>query len=104
MKSIRVVLAEDHVTVRDGIRLLIEAEPDMEVVAAVPDGRRVVEAVAAAPPDVAVIDLSMPAGSGLSAARTLRRQWAAVAIVALTRHDDSAFVKELLDAGASGPR
>jgi len=99
---IRVLLAEDHETVREGLRLLVNAQPDMRVVAEVGNGRAVIEAVAALRPEVIVLDLSMPVMGGLSAARALKKAGASAAIVALTRHEDHAFVQELLEAGASG--
>ncbi|HKB10612.1 MAG TPA: response regulator transcription factor [Vicinamibacterales bacterium] len=99
---IRVLLAEDHETIREGLRLLIDAQPDMRVVSQVGDGRAAVDATATLRPDVVVLDLSMPVLGGLSAARELKKAGATSAIVALTRHEDDAFVHELLDAGAAG--
>lgn len=99
---IRVLLAEDHETVREGLRLLVNAQPDMRVVAEVGDGRAAVSASTTLQPDVVVLDLSMPVMGGLSAARALRQASATAKIVALTRHDDAAYVHELLQAGASG--
>src|SRR6185295_17714290 len=99
---IRILLAEDHETVREGLRLLVNAQPDMRVVAEVGDGRAAVDAVAALQPDVVVLDLSMPSMGGLSAARAMKSAGTSAAIVALTRHDDDAYVHELLAAGASG--
>ena len=99
--KIRVLLAEDHETVREGLRLLVNAQADMEVVGEAGDGRAALEATAALKPDVVVLDLSMPVMGGLSAARAMKRSGASPAIVALTRHDDDAFVQELLEAGAS---
>jgi DNA-binding NarL/FixJ family response regulator len=98
---IRVLLAEDHETVREGLRLLVNSQPDMQVVGEAGDGHGAVEGAAAVKPDVVVLDLSMPGMSGLAAARALKRSGPAAAIVALTRHDDDAFVQELLDAGAA---
>jgi two-component system, NarL family, response regulator NreC len=98
---IRVLLAEDHETVREGLRLLVNAQGDMEVVAEVGNGRAAVESAAALAPDVVVLDLSMPGVSGLSAARALKASGAPGAVVALTRYDDAAYVHELLEAGAA---
>jgi DNA-binding NarL/FixJ family response regulator len=99
---IRVLLAEDHETVREGLRLLVNAQPDMEVVAEVSDGRAAVVASTTIKPDVVVLDLSMPVMGGLSAARALKQANTTARIIALTRHDDDAYVHELLQAGASG--
>jgi DNA-binding NarL/FixJ family response regulator len=96
---IRVLLADDHETVREGLRLLIDAQSDMEVVGEAGDGRQAIERTAALKPDVVVLDLTMPDLSGLSAAGALTPN---AAVVALTRHDDDAYVQELLDAGAKG--
>jgi DNA-binding NarL/FixJ family response regulator len=94
---IRVLLAEDHETVREGLRMLIDAQTDMEVVGEAGDGRQAIERTGALKPDVVVLDLTMPEVSGLSAAQALTPQ---TAVVALTRHDDDAYVQELLGAGA----
>jgi len=98
---IRVLLAEDHETVREGLRLLINAQPDMEVVGEVSDGRAAVDVSTTLQPDVIVLDLSMPVMGGLSAARALKQAHSTARVVALTRHDDEAYVHELLQAGAS---
>jgi DNA-binding NarL/FixJ family response regulator len=99
---IRVLLVEDHETVREGLRLLVNAQSDMQVVGEVSDGRGAVEGTDALRPDVVVLDLSMPGMSGLAAARAVKRSGATSAIVTLTRHADTAFVQELLEAGAAG--
>jgi two-component system, NarL family, response regulator NreC len=102
MKPIRILVAEDHETVRQGLRLLLEAERDIEVVAEAANGLDAVEQCKATHPQVVILDISMPDMNGLAAAREIRRVLPHVAIVALTRHDDEAFVHELLAAGASG--
>src|SRR5262245_5518587 len=99
---IRVLLAEDHETVREGLRLLLDAQSDMRVIGEAGDGRDALERVAELKPDVLVLDLTMPGISGLAAARALKDiPSAAPAIVALTRHDDDAYVQELMEAGAA---
>jgi DNA-binding NarL/FixJ family response regulator len=102
MKPLRVLLAEDHETVRHGLRLLIDGQDDMEVVGEAPDGVLAVDEAASLLPDVVILDLSMPNMNGLSAARALREASPSSVIVALTRHDDEAYVEELFRAGASG--
>ena len=99
---IRVLLAEDHETVREGLRLLLNSQTDMEVIAAVGNGRAVVERARTLRPDVIVLDLTMPDMTGLAAARTLKGEDPPIPLVALTRHDDQAYVQELLAAGAAG--
>ena len=98
---IRILLVDDHETVRDGLRLLVNAQPDMQVVGEAADGSAALERVAASRPDIVVLDLTMPGMSGLSAAKALTAT-AGVAVIALTRHDDDAYVQELTAAGAAG--
>lgn len=100
--TIRVLLAEDHETVRDGLKLLLQSQPDIEIVGEVADGEAAVDRARRLSPHVVVMDLSMPRMNGLSATRALKQTAPNVAIVALTRHDDEAYVRELLGAGASG--
>jgi DNA-binding NarL/FixJ family response regulator len=99
---IRILLAEDHETVRQGLRLLIDAQPDMQVVGEAGTGVNAIEIAAALGPDVVVMDVTMPEMNGLIATRVLRERVPAAAIVALTRHNDEAYVQELLRAGAAG--
>ena len=98
---IQVLLADDHETVRDGLRLLVDAQEDMKVVGEASNGSAAIERTAALKPDVVVLDLTMPGMSGLTAARALKDRAPSTAVVALTRHDDDAYVQELLAAGAS---
>jgi DNA-binding NarL/FixJ family response regulator len=99
---IRVLLAEDHETVRAGLKLLIDGQPDMVVVGEVGDGEAALAQAPSLQPDVAVLDVSMPRMNGLVAARLIRETLPGTAVVALTRYNDVAYVKALLDAGASG--
>ena len=98
---IRVLLVDDHETVRHGLRLLVNAQTDMRVVGEAGDGSHALERVTATKPDVVVLDLTMPGMSGLSTAKALKAS-TNVAVVALTRHDDDAYVQELTAAGAAG--
>jgi two-component system response regulator NreC len=102
MTPIRVLLAEDHETVRQGLRLLLESQPDIEVVAEAANGLDAVKHSQATQPHVVILDISMPEMNGLAAAKAIRHVVPKTAIVALTRHDDEAFVQELMAAGASG--
>ena len=99
---IRVLLAEDHETVRQGLKLLINGQPDMEVVAEAGDGQAAIDTAAALRPHVAVVDISMPQMNGLAATRGMRESAPGTAVVALTRYADDAYVQELLNAGALG--
>lgn len=101
MSRIRVLLAEDHETVRQGLKLLIDGQTDMEVVGEAANGRVAVQRAQALQPHVIVLDISMPEMNGLAATRALRETTPAAAVVALTRYSDDAYVQELLGAGAS---
>ena len=100
--KIRVLLAEDHETVRQGLKLLIDRQPDMEVVGEAGDGRVAVERVGVLKPNVAVVDVSMPEMNGLAATKAIRESAPDTAVVALTRYGDDAYVQEILNAGALG--
>ena len=99
---LRILIADDHAIVRQGLKLLIDSQPDMRVVAEAADGNTVLERAAAVHPDIVVMDISMPGMNGLVATRTLKQRQPNVTIVALTRHEDNTYVEELLRAGASG--
>jgi len=98
---LRILLGDDHAIVRQGLKLLIDSQPDMVVVGEGADGAAVLERAKTLRPDIVVMDISMPTMSGVAATRTLKRLQPAVAIVALTRHEDDTYVQELLRAGAS---
>ena len=102
MSKIRVLLAEDHETVRQGLKLLINGQRDMEVVGEASDGRAAIERAERLHPDVVVVDVSMPRVNGLVATRGIRKTAPQSAVVALTRYADDAYVQELLNAGALG--
>src|SRR4051812_13289318 len=99
---LRILLADDHVTVRHGLKLLIEAHSDMKVISEVSDGKAAIQNALALKPDVVVMDISMPGMNGLSATRALKQKHPHVVIVTLTRHGDDAYVQELLRAGVAG--
>jgi DNA-binding NarL/FixJ family response regulator len=101
-KTLRILLADDHVTVRHGLKLLIESQPDMKVIFEASDGRSAVEKALELKPDVIVMDISMPGMNGLLATRTLKERQPDAAIITLTRHGDDAYLQELLRAGVSG--
>ena len=99
--TLRIVVADDHAIVRQGLKLLMDSQPDMEVVGEAADGRAVLELARALKPDIVVMDISMPGVNGLIATRTLKQEQPGVTIVALTRHEDDTYLEELLRAGAS---
>jgi two-component system response regulator NreC len=101
-KMLRILLADDHVTVRHGLKLLIESQPDMKVIFEASDGRSAVDKALELKPDVVVMDISMPGMNGLLATRTLKERQPGAAIITLTRHGDDAYLQELLRAGVSG--
>jgi DNA-binding NarL/FixJ family response regulator len=101
-KPLRILLADDHATVRHGLKLLIDAQPDMKVVAEAGDGQAAVQQALELKPDVVVMDISMPGMNGLTATRTLKKTRPHTPIVTLTRHTDDAYLQELLRAGVSG--
>ena len=98
----RVLLADDHATVRYGLKLLIDAEPDMFVVAEAGDGQEAVRKTLETKPDIVVLDISMPGMNGLAATRALKQVDPRIIVITLTRHTDEAYLQELLRAGASG--
>ncbi|MCA1636138.1 MAG: response regulator transcription factor [Acidobacteria bacterium] len=102
MTKLRIMLADDHETVREGLKLLVNAQDDMEVVGEAGDG---VEAVALAQkllPDVLVMDISMPKLNGLKATEKLKEVCPQVRVLTLSRHADDGYVRELFGAGACG--
>jgi DNA-binding NarL/FixJ family response regulator len=101
-RPIRILLADDHITVRHGLKLLIDKEQDMEVVAEASDGNAAIQHARECRPGVIVMDISMPGMNGLVATRKLKQVQPDAAIVTLTRHTDDAYLQELLRAGVSG--
>ena len=99
---LRILLADDHVTVRHGLKLLIEGQADMKVVCESSDGKAAIRDALAFHPDVIVMDISMPELNGLAATRKLKKLLPDAAIVTLTRHSDDAYLQELLRAGVAG--
>jgi DNA-binding NarL/FixJ family response regulator len=99
---LRILLADDHEVVRHGLKLLIDGQPDMQVIAEAGDGEAAVQQAVRLKPDVIVMDISMPGMNGLVATRKLRQLQPKAAIVTLTRHTDDAYLQELLRAGVSG--
>ena len=102
MKSIRILLADDHTVMRRGLRLLLESQPEFSVVAEAADGRQAVEHAEATQPDVAVIDIAMPNLSGIEAAQRIAAAQPHMAIVILSMHSDEGYVLRALKAGAKG--
>ena len=98
----RILIADDHGIVRGGLKLLIERQPDMQVVAEADDGVAAFEQALATKPDLCVLDVSMPRMTGLQAARQIRAHLPETQVLALSMHDDERYVFDALKAGASG--
>ncbi|MEN3613479.1 response regulator transcription factor [Plantactinospora sp. ZYX-F-223] len=98
----RILLADDHALVRRGLRLILDAEPDLRVVAEAADGAEAVEAVRRTEIDLVVLDIAMPRMTGLQAAREISRRAPGVRILMLSMHDNEQYFFEALRAGASG--
>jgi DNA-binding NarL/FixJ family response regulator len=98
----RILLADDHALVRQGLRLIIDAEPDLSVVAVAADGEEAVEAADPAAVDLVVLDIAMPRMTGIQAAREISRRAPGIRILMLSMHDNEQYFFEALKAGASG--
>jgi CheY-like chemotaxis protein len=97
----RILLADDHALVRRGVKLILDNEPDLTVVAEAADGAEAIEKARIERPDLAILDIAMPRLTGLQAARELSRQQPELRILILTMHDNEQFFFESLRAGAS---
>src|SRR4030095_1870834 len=102
MNKVRVLIAEDHQTVREGLRLILQAQADIEVVGEVGDGRSAIEQAKKLQPDIVLMDVSMPHLNGLKATKELSACCPNVKVLTLTRHKDDGYLQQLLRAGASG--
>src|SRR5580693_1936317 len=99
---IRVMVADDHAILRSGLRLLVNAQADMEVVSEAQDGEHAIRAARETRPDVALMDLTMPRTGGMRALQEIVRDCPEVRVLVLTMHDDPAYLRSVLSAGASG--
>jgi two-component system response regulator NreC len=102
MKKLRILLADDHKMVRDGLRLLIDSQRDMRVVGESGNGKQALQQARDLKPDVVVMDLSMPELNGLQATERLKAERSASKVVALTVHEDASYLLQLCKAGAVG--
>lgn len=100
--KLRVLLADDHAVVREGLKALINAQADMEVVGEAADGQAACRLAIELEPEVAVLDVSLPVVCGAEVAARLRRDCPRVKVLALTVHEDGGYFRQLLEAGASG--
>jgi DNA-binding NarL/FixJ family response regulator len=98
----RILIADDHGIVRSGIRLLLERQPDLHVVAEAADGLEALECAVSSRPDLCILDVGMPRMTGLQAAREIRAHVPTSRVLILSMHDDEHYLFEALEAGASG--
>ncbi len=98
----RILIADDHAVLRAGLKMLLDAEPDLEVIGEANDGREVLDQVALLRPDVILLDLAMPGLDGLAALPQLKEILPQAHILVLTMHEDQAYLRQALQAGASG--
>jgi DNA-binding NarL/FixJ family response regulator len=102
MNKLRILIADDHQVVREGLKTLVNAQPDMRVVGEAEDGRAAWLLAKQLSPDVVVMDVSMPELNGAEATERLRRECPQVKVLTLTVYEDKGYLRQLLKAGASG--
>ena len=102
MNKIRVLVADDHTIVREGVRILLEAQPDIEVVCEAADGQEAIARVHEFKPDIVLIDIAMPNLNGLEATRAIKRDFPQIQVIGLTMYESDEYFFQLLNAGASG--
>jgi len=100
MSKLRIMLADDHETVREGLKMIVNAQDDMEVVGVAADGREAIARAQELQPDILVMDISMPKLNGLKATQKLNEVCPHVKVLTLSRHADDGYIRELLAAGA----
>lgn len=102
MRPLRILLADDHTVVRQGLRKVLEARPEWQVVAEAGDGREAVRLAEETAPDVAILDVAMPLLNGIEAVRQIARKVPSTRMLVLSMHADEAYVTQMLRAGAAG--
>jgi DNA-binding NarL/FixJ family response regulator len=102
MNVIRILIAEDHAMVREGLKLLIDSQPHMQVIGEAENGQAAVERSQELAPDIVLMDVTMPEMNGLKATEKLRQECPHIKVLALTRHKDQGYLHEMMRAGAAG--
>ena len=102
MEKLRILIADDHALLRDGLKAVVNAEADMEVVGEAESGRAAIEKARHLKPHVVLMDISMPDMNGANATRRLRELLPTIKVLALTGHEDSSYLRHMLEAGAMG--
>jgi len=102
MKKLRILLADDHIVMRSGLRALLERQPNLEVIAESDNGRNTVELAGSLKPDVVIMDVAMPMLNGIEATKTIVAEQPTTAVIILSMHADESYVMRALKAGARG--
>jgi len=102
MEKLRILIADDHALLRDGLKALVNAELDMEVVGEAENGKAVLEKTRLLKPHIVLMDISMPEMNGAHATRRLKSLFPTIKVLALTAHEDNSYLRHMLEAGASG--
>jgi DNA-binding NarL/FixJ family response regulator len=102
MREIRVLIADDHAILRDGIRSLLERQDDIQIVGEASNGREALDLVGRVQPDIVLMDIAMPEMNGLEATRQIKDRYPQVKVLILTQHDDREYIEPVLKAGAAG--
>jgi DNA-binding NarL/FixJ family response regulator len=102
MAALQIFLADDHMVVREGLKTLINAQPDMIVIGEAGDGQTALQQAQACQPDIVIMDITMPDMNGIQATAQLKHACPDVKVVALSVHEDTSYLRQLLAAGASG--
>jgi len=102
MDKIRILLVDDHTILRDGLRTLLESEPELKVIGEAEEGRQAVTLACQQEPDVVLMDISMPLLNGLEATRQIKRQCPKVKVLILSMYDNEEYIRQALEAGAMG--
>jgi two-component system response regulator NreC len=100
--TIRIILVDDHEIVRAGLRMLLDSHKDIEIIGEAENGQQALELCQKDPPDIVIMDITMPGASGLEVTRQIKQQYPNTSVLALTIHEGEQYFFEMLNAGASG--